>query len=240
MHILLTIAYSHYCEKARWALDRSGLEYREESHLPLFHIFYNRKHQARRTVPALVTPQGVLKDSADILAYADQQGAELYPTPLRSEILSWEHRFNEVLGPCVRTWAYAWIKDRTDLLESLIAHGKPLERKLVTPLLPRLVQQIARMYRVYPGCEAPMEREINAIWQQTDHLLKQQPYLVGRQFTAADLTLAALGGILVQPPEYGFRYPELARYPEAMQSKMLAWRDSPTGQHILRLYSEYR
>ena len=34
--ILITIPLSHYCEKARWALDRVALSYREEPHAPRF------------------------------------------------------------------------------------------------------------------------------------------------------------------------------------------------------------
>ena len=30
---LITIPISHYCEKARWALDRAGVAYRERAHL---------------------------------------------------------------------------------------------------------------------------------------------------------------------------------------------------------------
>ena len=29
---LVTIPISHYCEKARWALERAGIAYREERH----------------------------------------------------------------------------------------------------------------------------------------------------------------------------------------------------------------
>ncbi|MCW3023116.1 MAG: Glutathione S-transferase family protein, partial [Conexibacter sp.] len=32
--ILVTIPISHYCEKARWALDRAGVAYEERRHLP--------------------------------------------------------------------------------------------------------------------------------------------------------------------------------------------------------------
>ena len=34
---LITIPPSHYCEKARWALDYAGISYREEGHPPLLH-----------------------------------------------------------------------------------------------------------------------------------------------------------------------------------------------------------
>ena len=35
---LITISFSHYCEKARWALDRCGIEFRERANLPLFAV----------------------------------------------------------------------------------------------------------------------------------------------------------------------------------------------------------
>jgi hypothetical protein len=35
--ILITIPLSHYCEKARWALGRVALPYKEAPHAPLLH-----------------------------------------------------------------------------------------------------------------------------------------------------------------------------------------------------------
>ena len=32
-NVLITIPISHFCEKARWALERAGLPYREERHV---------------------------------------------------------------------------------------------------------------------------------------------------------------------------------------------------------------
>ena len=34
---LITIPISHFCEKARWALELAGLPYREEPHLQVIH-----------------------------------------------------------------------------------------------------------------------------------------------------------------------------------------------------------
>ena len=55
MRRLITIPMSHYCEKARWALDRLGLRYVEERHLQVFH--YPRTYWFSRgpTVPVLIT-----------------------------------------------------------------------------------------------------------------------------------------------------------------------------------------
>mgnify|MGYP001462179660 CR=1 FL=1 len=60
---LITIGFSHFCEKARWALDRTALEYSEDDHVPLFHWRASFGAGGTRTVPVLVTPGRVLKDS---------------------------------------------------------------------------------------------------------------------------------------------------------------------------------
>lgn len=36
--VLVSIAFSHYCEKSRWALDISPQKYKEELHSPALHI----------------------------------------------------------------------------------------------------------------------------------------------------------------------------------------------------------
>ena len=101
----ITIPLSHYCEKARWGLDRVALPYREEPHAPLL----NRL--AGGTVPALVHEGKRFIDSTDILVHADsvRGGDLLYPrdAELRREVDSLEERFDIELGPHTRRWAYA-------------------------------------------------------------------------------------------------------------------------------------
>jgi glutathione S-transferase len=40
---LITIPISHYCEKARWALERAGIAYREERHIQGVHMVAARR-----------------------------------------------------------------------------------------------------------------------------------------------------------------------------------------------------
>jgi hypothetical protein len=92
---LITIPISHYCEKARWALDRAGVVYREERHVQLVHRVAARRAGGGRTVPVLVAREGVFAESADILAYADRHtepGARLYPEDAvaRDEVVALE------------------------------------------------------------------------------------------------------------------------------------------------------
>ena len=57
---LITIPISHYCEKARWALERADIPYREERHVQLIHRIAARRAGGGQTVPVLVTPEGTL------------------------------------------------------------------------------------------------------------------------------------------------------------------------------------
>ncbi|MEZ4340912.1 MAG: hypothetical protein R3B82_30175, partial [Sandaracinaceae bacterium] len=43
MYELVTIAFSHYCEKARWALDLRRVPYRERRYLPAMHLLATRR-----------------------------------------------------------------------------------------------------------------------------------------------------------------------------------------------------
>src|SRR6476619_6901050 len=73
---LVTIPISHYCEKARWALDRAGVPYREERHVQGIHMLASRRAGGKGTVPVLGTSEGAIGESQEILAWADRGLAE--------------------------------------------------------------------------------------------------------------------------------------------------------------------
>ena len=88
---LITIPISHYCEKARWALDHAGLGYSEEAHLQVVHYRAVKRAGGSGTVPVLVHPEGVLTDSTDILHWVDTRvpaERRLFPDdPPRSTVI---------------------------------------------------------------------------------------------------------------------------------------------------------
>src|SRR5437660_9494287 len=104
--VLVTIPISHYCEKARWALDRIGVPYRERAHLQVVHWFAAKRAGGGHTVPVLVCGDRVLANSADILDAADeyaraQPELRLYPDdPAQAaDVRALEDDFNTRLGP---------------------------------------------------------------------------------------------------------------------------------------------
>lgn len=237
---LLTIPFSHYCEKARWALDLSDLDYTEEGHLPIVHYAYNLKNGARATVPALICPEGVLCDSGDILNYVQQSGTVLYPEKQEREIRAWEERCDRI-GILGRAWAYSHLIGQIDFMRELIQDCDAQEQKLAQPFLGVLGILLSKKYNVRPGKGEVFLKELNAHFEYLDWFLQDdKKFLIDNQFTAADLSLCALAGILVHPEEYGYAYPPLAQYPEAMREQIKIWQASTTGQYILNIYHQYR
>lgn len=113
---LITIPISHYCEKARWALDRAGIAYREERHVQLVHRVAARRAGGGSTVPVLVTDGGVLGESQAILTWVDQRtpaGRQLFPAESRSaaraDVDALCRRFDEQLGPTGRRLIYVHV-----------------------------------------------------------------------------------------------------------------------------------
>lgn len=89
---LLSLHYSPWSERARWALDHHGLAYQLVQHAPFLGERRLRRvvgrHVERATVPVLVAEGEVLRDSWDIALYADARGAaeKLFPRGLEDAI----------------------------------------------------------------------------------------------------------------------------------------------------------
>ena len=60
MRRLLTIPISHYCEKARWALERAALDYREERHVQGVNRIVSKRAGGHGTLPVLFCEAGTL------------------------------------------------------------------------------------------------------------------------------------------------------------------------------------
>src|ERR1700722_3401006 len=109
MNRLITIPISHYCEKARWALERAHIPYKEEGHLQVFHFRHVHKAGGSDTAPVLVTSEGTFNDSTKILQWVDSKLSldnKLYPAPQRRQIEDLEEAWDEGFGVDGRLWMY--------------------------------------------------------------------------------------------------------------------------------------
>jgi glutathione S-transferase len=244
--VLITIPISHYCEKARWALDRTGVRYRERRHMQGVHRVVVRR-AGGVTAPVLVDDGLVLSESAQIVDHADARGPadrRLYPDdPDRAaEIRSLERVFDERLGPHGRRWMYRYVGERPDLVTAYSTPGVPEWQRRALPIAyPVLKRFIDRILDITPATAAQSELEVRAVFDEVGQLLDDgRPFLVGDGFTAADLTFSALAAAVLLPPEYVVRLPGIEELPAPMAAVVRELREHPAGAHALAMYRSER
>lgn len=257
-HRLVTIRFSHYNEKARWAFDWFGVPYREEGYLPMFHFApvalrtlraragKADRNSTRFSTPVLVTDDGeVVCDSAAIVRYVSDRyagpGESLYPEPEVAEI---ERDLGDRLGPHSRRLGYYFAFRERDVLPRLAeANVGALQARLfrtVFPVVPPIMRRVLGIDRERAQrSEAIIRDELVAIGKR----LEGRRYLVGDRFTAADLAFACMAAPALLPsPEEGFGavLPPLSELPDDLTSLIREFRDMPAGQFALRMFREHR
>jgi len=244
---LITIPISHYCEKARWALEWSKIPYVEEKHLQGFHYFYSYKSAKSASAPVLKFPNGILSDSTDIIRWCDSQAVKkrkLRPADakLRKVTDQLEDYFDEELGVAGRLWMYTYMLDEIPLLLKYSRiHGVPEhEIKLMPVLFPLIKGHIHRGLGLTSTSRKDAKRIIDRVFDKVAKRLKGKKFLVADTFTSADLTFAALSAAVLIPENYGVKLPALGELPKEMQKQIKAWRQHPAGQFALKVYREFR
>lgn len=243
---LVVIPASHYSEKARWALDRLQVPFVEEGHLPLLH-YTATLPRGGRTVPVLVTPHQTLTDSTDILRHLDASAPpelSLYPDDpeVRREVETLEDQFGARLGSDTRRVAYAHLLPHRELCLRIMIQRTPVwERLIIEHGYGVFAGLMTRALRLSPSSTARCLDRITTTFDEVAELLQDgRPFLTGAQFTAADLTFAALSAPVLLPPLYGAWMPSPDELPSDYRALAEELRAHPAGAFALRMYAEHR
>jgi glutathione S-transferase len=244
MRRLLTIPISHYCEKARWALERAGIEYTEEPHVQGPHIVITRLRGGKGTVPVLLCEDGVLAESEAIVRWADARvpPARRLLLDAGPEVAALCRRFDTGLGPDGRRLMYAHMLSHRDLMLRVNNVGVPAWEDAGLRALWRLSAPFAS-FRLGVGPRT-IDQDTPRVRAELDWVAERladgRRYLCGDRFTAADLTFASLAAAVVVPPEYGTPLPQPDELPEPVASAVRSMREHPAGAFALRLFREER
>lgn len=243
---LITIGFSHYCEKARWALDRAGIPYHEERHPPALHYRALKGLGAGSQVPVLVHAGGALGDSTAILRWVDARtpaDRALYPADIADEVAALEDGFDEVLGPHIRRVVYFYGLQVKPVMVWTATQGVGRLDKLLMPLLmPFAGRFFGSKLGLSPEQIERSKAKVEATLVDVDNRIKDgRRFLVGDRFTAADLTFASLVAPALLPTNYGAPLPTRDQLPAGYG----AWMDDLAARHpavafARRLYAEAR
>ena len=247
MRRLVTIPISHYCEKARWALERAGLDYVEERHVQGIHQLKAKRAGGGITVPVLITKEGVYPESDLILRYADERVEEdrrLFPADPdeRREVSALCHWLDEGLGPDGRRLIYAQMLPYKGELLRTNNQGVPRwEARTLTTFWPAITWYVKRHLSIG---EATIRDDTQSVRKWFDAVAERlsdgRSYLCGNRFTAADLTFACLSAPVIAPPGYGIVLPQPEEMPAAAGAMIREFREHPAGAFALELYRNER
>jgi glutathione S-transferase len=285
-HTLVTIAFSHYNERARWALDLAGIPYREVAYFPIFHMLpvlirqlifggEGKKDAASSplSTPMLVLrrptgPALVLTDSVDIIRYADEEAGLFARETTRkgrqeevdqklekeTETLQLLHNdFGEVLGPAVRSYGYSAVLFDFSLYCSVAWNNSTpgiVQRIGWVLFSPLIILSLRGLLRAGPQYESKCQTQIRGIFARVGALLADgRPFLGGSKMSELDISFAALSApvmcISKSEGPFGGRVgvawlPPLEAMPERMQTFAKELRATPAGEHVLKMYQQYR
>jgi glutathione S-transferase len=205
-----------------------------------------RRAGGRHSTPTLVTDEGVLGDSSDIVAWADRRrpDAGLYGEGAanRAEILRLEDLFDENLGPHIRRWAYFHLlADRSKTLQLFDAQpGVPaMERVGIRLIFPGLRALMRRAMKINAAGAERSLKKVDEVFAEVSRLLADgRPYLAGSAPTAADITFAALALPALIPERATVRLPPLSALPPVAAARIEAWRATPAGRFGIRMAGE--
>ena len=241
--VLWQLRFSHYNEKARWALDYKGIEHVRRSSLPGLHVLRARRLYGGTTLPALVLDGRVIGDSTAVIEAAERLRPEpaLYPADAadRRRALALEDHFDEKLGPHLRrALFYDLLPDRRFTAEAVTVDSGPAARaayRMAMPLLAPAMRSSMRIDR--DGAEVGRARTVAAL-DRIEGELGPEGYMVGDAFTVADLTAAALLSPLVRPAQFSYRLPD--RWPDAFEAFRDSVRDHPAFGWVVETYRRHR
>jgi glutathione S-transferase len=146
-----------------------------------------------------------------------------------------------LLAPAVRQWFYFYTFN-SQLIQPLWCQGVPWFERIFFPIVFRWMRSnVFQMYTINVESTTAAHESICKIFEMVESLLADgRTYLVGDQFSAADLTFATLAAAVVMPIGYGVKFPELNKLPSQMVANIQVFRETIAGKFVLSLYQEHK
>jgi glutathione S-transferase len=234
---------SHYCEKARWALDYKGVPYQAQTLLPGLHIRMLKRIAPDSSVPVLQMHDVVIQGSDQIIDHLDKRLPDKPLTPkdatLRQQTAEWEtFAANKIADP-LRCFYYHYLLDDPKTLIPLFSEGGPWYGNLLMRVMFTTIKNRMRAgYQINPRtAQVAMHVLDKAIKQLEEHLASRH-FLVGDSFSRADLSVCALLSPLVLPERGYLKQNTLSVQP--LLDYRMARIHSPVFRWVNTIYNTYR
>ncbi len=239
---LITIGISHFCEKARWALDWHGVPYVEERWALGLHRVLTKLNGAKgTTLPILIDGKTVIQGSGKIIDWADAKVGACGGALTVADARKIEERADARIGVHVRRLAYAAMLPSSGHLvkAELFRNLSPAQRVAGTVMWPVTRRLMIRALDISPraASESRAILELELDWLD-EHLSDGRQYLAGDRFSRADIAVASLLAPFARPPEMPAF--QAMVFPPALAADCERWRGRPIMRFVKRQYRDHR
>jgi len=240
---LLIFPHSHFCEKARWALDHKRVSYEPVAVFPGLHVRTVRKLAPASSLPVLLTAEAAIQGSNEIIDYLDTRYPERPLTPAesgaRTSAIEIEQQLDQKLGVPIRQILYASLLDHPEFIAQCFTHSMPWWKRQCYPLIaPGLRKAIYAGYVKSEEAAAAARKQFDETMAELADTLDGKAYLFGGAFTRADLAAAALLSLLALPPEHPFPWGAVPA--SDARTFIEAYADHPVSHWVRTMYREHR
>ena len=245
---LIQFNFSHFNEKLRWALDFKGLPHTRQSLMPGPHVAVVKPLTGETQVPVLVVSREgeddlVMNETSKVINWLEETYPDpaLYPADpnLRTEALALQARFDETVGPFIRLCIFYAMFQDGPYARAVFTNGQPfltaLGYKAIFPIGKMLVRSA---YDLTPERNEEGIRIVSAALDEVAEKSSKTGYLVGDQFSIADLTAASLLMLTGFPDEIQFDMPEAKS--KVMKDWFARWDGHPGQVWVRKIWKENR
>jgi glutathione S-transferase len=243
--VLYVFAISHYCEKARWALDYLGVDYRLKHLAPGQHIKLARSLGVADTcLPILADGDFALQGSARIIDWAQVQSTSATHNLAADDDQAGreiEQRLDDVFGVHVRRYYYSdALLTQPQTVKPMFTRDLPWPQRLILKLAwGKIVKLMIRGMDLGALQRLESRQIVETELDWLDGLLADdRQYLLGDHFSRTDLCAASLLAPLALPAQHP-TYPHL-QVPAATAADLEIWKNRPTLRWVNEMYRRHR
>lgn len=249
MKTLVTLLPSVDVDLGRWLMQLWEIEYVEEPHAPVFHIYALKRHGLGPIdYPCLI--DGDKKTAAIerlVVAYDHLAPIRLLPDEasepdLYKEVFNIQNDARYTMGNGVVNWAYYnFMKDKKLVWKSFTSGVPWYEWLAVFFGFWWIRGKMCEGLGLNDETAASGLADARAGFDRIDALLADgRSYLAGGRLTIADLAFATSGAPMVLPSGYAGHLPEFEALPSELKTIIEEFRARPSGAFIRRIYAEHR
>ena len=236
MMTLYQFPISHYCEKARWALEYKELEYRIKNLVPGPHFRTLRKIAPGTSLPLLIDGNEVVQGLDLIISYLDKKQPHPALTPTTTEDASmaheWERYVDTNVGVPLRLFFYFHLlQDRKLATQALTEDGPWWSGLLFSIAFPAVRKGIRAAMGIDARSATVAQEKLLTAFDYIEQRLEKHKFLAGPLFSRADLSVSALLAPTWRPD---------FTLPQAVDTFIGAHRERPLFTWARAVYDDYR